>query len=778
MKTREHLNKERLSIGFFTCHLDNDYAFEICKGVEYAAREADVNLVIFPGMFLNASYNDPVNAKYDYQYNSIFYYASRKSLDALIISIGSIGSFLSVEDMKAFLGNFDLPVLTVEIPVEGYPSLYTDGKEGMREVVEHIVKYHGKKKVGYVSGRKENDDARERLAVFREVMKENDLAVDEDMIVYGDFSEYTENLVDDLLNRHPDLEAIIFANDTMTIGGYKAIQKHGLVVGRDILVTGFDNAPYAVAQSPTLTTVDNKIMDLGYNSVYQAIELLEKGKTSTTRLPSSMICRNSCGCNPAANAELIERINQSLSDMTPKELLEEYKHIFLSHYEDSFYSRQLFEALDPFLMHFIEPIFRNETISITELQDELHQLLENEVISFYFSHMKLTTTIRILSEFLSRLDYPAARKIRVNGLFNMIQSDLALSISREKIETVHKQKESVWSSIYITRDTLISSGNERKAFSMIMQRLYEISGFRSAYIYLYDTPARQMPDGRWEIPDFLLFQAAALDGKITVFKGDDRILPSSMIFHNKYTPNNRRHTLIVTPIFTNEVLHGHFVGETDMGNFSSVYSTSLQLGTSMKFMDLMRQQIAIQNRLESSMNEIREKNDLLNHLSVTDALTGLYNRRGFFEISQQMVGERRCRDLPAVIGYVDMDNLKQVNDVFGHKEGDFALRAIARNLQSAMPDEAAIARIGGDEFAVCAIGVSRDAVDQLKEELKKQEDLLNSTSGKPYYIECSIGLISFDCTAKISVEDLMIQADEKLYENKKQKRRNVIKEQK
>ena len=86
------LDKHRLNIGFLTCHLDNDYAFEICKGVEYAAEEADVNLTIFPGMYLNASYNDPINAKYDYQYNSIFYYANKKSLDALIISIGSIGN--------------------------------------------------------------------------------------------------------------------------------------------------------------------------------------------------------------------------------------------------------------------------------------------------------------------------------------------------------------------------------------------------------------------------------------------------------------------------------------------------------------------------------------------------------------------------------------------------------------------------------------------------------------------------------------------------------------
>ena len=96
-------SNKRLNIGFFTCHLDNDYAYEVCKGVDYAAKELDVNLIVFPGMYMNASYNDPKNARFDYQYNSIFYYASKHTLDALIVSIGSIGSFLSENDMICLL---------------------------------------------------------------------------------------------------------------------------------------------------------------------------------------------------------------------------------------------------------------------------------------------------------------------------------------------------------------------------------------------------------------------------------------------------------------------------------------------------------------------------------------------------------------------------------------------------------------------------------------------------------------------------------------------------
>ena len=60
------MTNNRLNIGIFTCHIDNDYATEVCKGAEYAAKELDCNLIVFPGMFLNASFYDPANQLYDH----------------------------------------------------------------------------------------------------------------------------------------------------------------------------------------------------------------------------------------------------------------------------------------------------------------------------------------------------------------------------------------------------------------------------------------------------------------------------------------------------------------------------------------------------------------------------------------------------------------------------------------------------------------------------------------------------------------------------------------
>jgi len=763
------MGDNRLNIGFFTCHLDNDYTFELCKGVEYAAKEADVNLVLFPGMYLNASYNDPVNAKYDYQYNSIFYYASRKTLDALIVCIGSIGSFLSVSDMQSFLSCFDVPILTIEIEVPGYPYLYTEGSTGMRQAIEHLIKEHNKTKIGFVSGRIENADAVERLNVYKQVLTENNIPVEDGKIVYGNFSEYTEEIVSDLLDRNPDLEAVVFANDQMALGGYKVFKQRGLKIGKDILVSAYDNSPNSLVLSPSLTTVDNNIMDLGYTAVYQAMELCTTKTHSVSLLHSNLIKRDSCGCK-------YKRINQADSNAcincSAKELLDNFKNTFMLHYTKSFYSKRLFEKLDRFYLYFIDALYGKKTI-LTDLYESIDDFFASDLI-YYFTSDMFVDSLNKLSSYLLLCTEDAQTLSELSKLISSAQAHLSLSLSARIYAMDHDHKASSWASSYMTRDTLLTSNNEKYCFQLILEKLL-LNGFKSTYIYLYDDSVKQLPNGWWQIPDNLLFQACNVEGKITVLEGKNKIIPSSMIFHNSCTPQNRRQTLVVTPIFTNEIQHGVFVCESDIAHFNKIYSASLQLGTSLKFIALMKQQLSIQGKLEDTMTEINDKNDLLNHLYITDELTKLNNRRGFFEKVQKELASLDNVGRIGTITFVDMDNLKQVNDKFGHKEGDFALKSISNTLKASFPEGSIIARLGGDEFIAFSFITSQETVEEIASKLAKNTDFVNDTCGKPYYIDISHGTHTFICSDLINIEDEMIKADEILYTNKRYKRKSVIK---
>lgn len=723
---------------------------------------------------MNASYNDPKNARFDYQYNSIFYYASKKTLDALIVSIGSIGSFLSENDMIAFLKNFDVPILTIEIEVPGYPCLYTESKTGMRQAVEHLIKEHKKTKIGYVSGRKENTDAKERLDVYRQVLTENNIPVDESRIVYGNFSEYTESIVNDLLDRNPDLEAIVFANDQMAIGGYTAIKARGLEIGKDILVTGYDDSPASLVLDPKLTTVHNQIMDMGYHSVYEVINLINYGKTSMNILKSNLIVRSSCGCG---DYKLQNAINSGLNlDISLDKAIQTINEYLFHDYKETFYYNGLIKSFDPLLSLILEPIIVTGDMNFdyVAIKDILDKLLDSTLVKNYFSVDNLTFSIHELNNLLFVLSEDKGLSTIISTLFNKILSTLILHTSNTLYNTIRDHKASIWSSMYITRDTLSYSDDEEACFKLIMSNLRD-SNFVSSYMYIYEDPAMLMPNGSWKIPKTLYLQACNDNGKITYLAGDNRLVSSDDVFFNQYTSYDRRKTIVLTPLFTNNIQYGLFVGEIDIEHFGNIYPTNLQLATSLNFIILMKQQLATQKKLAISAAELNEKNKLLNKLSITDALTGINNRRGFLDCVQAQVNSQYNEGKHAMFVFADMDNLKQVNDMFGHKNGDFAIKNIAKILTESFDSDDIIGRIGGDEFVAFAFLDDPQRPTAIRNMIEKLSKELNDTCSKPYYIDISLGISTFTCSPVLNIEEVLHNADEALYENKKNKRKSVVK---
>lgn len=286
----------RLTVGLLIHHLDNDYSKSLLKGASEAARELDVNLAIFPGRSLNCQLDDRKHAVYEYQNNVIYSYVSNKSLDAAVVSAGTVGSFVTSQEFKDFLdGYVDLPIVTTENKVEGYPCIRLSGS-GIKELVTHLVSEHGKKHIAFVSGPKGNADAEERLGYYIEALKENGIEYDPGLVAYGKFSEYCVDIVGDLIDNHKEIDAICFANDMMCKGGYKAIERRGLRVGTDIAVTGYDDSEIAVSLKPMLTTVRADAAKLGFCAVKEAVRIAKGGEAEDISLGSSPVYRFSCGC--------------------------------------------------------------------------------------------------------------------------------------------------------------------------------------------------------------------------------------------------------------------------------------------------------------------------------------------------------------------------------------------------------------------------------------------------------------------------------------------------
>ena len=161
----------------------------------------------------------------------------------------------------------------------------------------------------------------------------------------------------------------------------------------------------------------------------------------------------------------------------------------------------------------------------------------------------------------------------------------------------------------------------------------------------------------------------------------------------------------------------------------------------------------------------------LSNLAIRDQLTGLYNRRGFLALGERQLklGRRSGREI--LLFFADVDGLKQINDELGHAEGDLALVRAAQVLEKTFRDSDVIARFGGDEFAVLALEVSGHSESTIRARLEQSLRELNARHSR-YTLSISLGAVRFGPTSPrspTSIEQLMIRADEAMYEEKRRR---------
>jgi diguanylate cyclase (GGDEF)-like protein len=158
----------------------------------------------------------------------------------------------------------------------------------------------------------------------------------------------------------------------------------------------------------------------------------------------------------------------------------------------------------------------------------------------------------------------------------------------------------------------------------------------------------------------------------------------------------------------------------------------------------------------------------LRYLLLTDDLTGLYNRRGFFAVATQQLKLASRNDQSMLLLFCDIDNLKHINDTFGHREGDLALARTGKALQETFRDSDILARLGGDEFAVVAPAASSQHEALVLRRLKKALRKANPSTSA-YELSLSVGAARFDPQHAVALGDLMERADKDMYERKRKR---------
>jgi two-component system, cell cycle response regulator len=194
-------------------------------------------------------------------------------------------------------------------------------------------------------------------------------------------------------------------------------------------------------------------------------------------------------------------------------------------------------------------------------------------------------------------------------------------------------------------------------------------------------------------------------------------------------------------------------------NFS--YEDAMQVGAS----DFIKKPFSVKELI--ARIEHARKHDTLYRISLHDDLTGLYNRRGFFTLTEYLLKKAKRERECLFMLYADLDDLKDINDTLGHQKGDLALIDTANILRDTFRKSDIIARIGGDEFVVMPIGKRGDNVEIVVDRLQKAIELDNKKGIREYMLSISTGIAFFDFRSSCTIDEILAQADKSMYEAKR-----------
>ena len=650
------MSERRKKIGILIGNIHTVFPTKLIEGFsEWSARE-NVDLLFILGTESTGFSldNGEREEDYDYQYATIYDYALFGELDGLIIAYGLVTAMQEISDKETFLKKFaGTPSVILQEPVEMNNAAYivSDNYAGIYEVVEHLIKVHGYRNILFLSGPMSNYDARERKQAYIDAMKAHGYTVTKKMIAYGDYSEFVESKVKELLDNNDNIEAIVCANDEMAQCVYRVFAKRGIRPGRDIAVTGFDDIPRSKLLDPPLTTVRQMADYMAVTSMKMINDMIDGERIESRKIPVEFVQRGSCGC--------------------------EY-----------------------------------------ELYDRRR---ENSVVK------------------------------QGESVSNMM-------------EKVTRNWQRSLSGPFVIRK-LINLAEDIDKFIKEILRELRAQGSKNSYLYLLPDTVVVDEHTKWKTPEEIYLRGKQIGEKISVYSRS-KAKPTPMgggIIKDRLEGNFYTFLLM-----DGNRQYGIVSCEIDVDDISVFHMLALQIGTAFHFYEIVQKEAEAREKL-------MEQNNLLNFSATIDELTGAFNRRGILERVLRIGHTEQGKE--ALVLMADLDHLKEINDTFGHGEGDVAIRTAANILRGVCGNNSSLGRLGGDEFF--AIKVLEDGEDPDETAAKLDKDIIdgcvayNVVSGKPYFLGISHGIIHLTVTDEIDFSTILEQSDELLYEAKKSRRKSI-----
>lgn len=761
---------KKIRIGFQTSRMDYGYGVKLWQGAMITAKQLDADLIIFPGRNLESPHG------YDYQYNSVFRFLTRDNIDSLILGTTLICNYVDESAINDFVRNLSgMPIVSIGMKMEGIPSILINNRSGVRELTRHQIDVHGARNIAFIRGPVNNSEANERFEAYRAELEAHGIPFDDKLIGQGDFTPHSvAPAIEKILSSNDQLpDAFMFANDEMAIQGMWLLKEKGLRIPDDTAVIGYDDIRESSSQKIPVTTVAQPLAEMADYAVRTAVDLaLGKDVPLETYLPTRAVIRSSCGC-------MLHSVN---------DVIKIRKNSVISNVKENICDRIL-EILDESVFHnYSEAERRRDNVRcvltrILELSTDRGSGSAGEKELFEFLN-SFSRTLRLESE--DGLP-PEQWQVPLSILADVVNSSFSSSLLFDQFRFL------VRACGVLTLDAaLVVRGSSQFEYERISEHLQDLEynmssimdvndliqtlvrqlqnvGISTFSLSRYDAEWEQKRGEAWKCCPPLRCVAAMYDGieqEIRSCTDTDQATSFAPLCR---PAGDKSRTIAVYPLFFRENHYGIIAYELSLQSGFIYESLTTQISGVLKRIFLYDAKDRAEQGLRQAMRDLEIFNEQLSHLSITDELTGLYNRRGFLKMAEHSLFLARQMKQPSMLVFGDLDKLKMINDTYGHEEGDWAIKAAGEALRKTFRSMDVVARLGGDEFTVFATNMPEELLPKYHSRINDHLEMIRKKNEKKYPLSISLGHVICGADDALTVEEYMQLADESLYEQKKKK---------
>ena len=563
--------KKQLTIGYFNQVLAGEWSVLPWIGIVRAAKENNVNLISFHGNSISDK------TEFNEQGNTVYDLAKGGMLDGLITWKGNITWYLNDSEVINFCKQFNIPVVTIEGYIKGFPCVTYGNYEGMKMVVNHLIEVHGYKKIGYMGLVENHIGYQERHRGYMDAMKDHGLSINPMYVKpwvswISTFDNQPSNYVlDKWLNdvAKSELEAIIGACDPISLWIMERLEKLGIHVPEDIAIAGFDGFTQSRVVNPPLTTINPSWIELGTTAFNTLMGLLEgKVISEKTVVPAHLVVARTCGCIES-NVDFISKqnINKKILMSNKKKLVNE-------------------------MINVLNEPFKEDLISVTE---KLLEAFLTELKSKRKNHF-----LRILEDILRELVKKKSEIISWQNVISILQKNV--------ISQLHKRKQidkanilchqarvligNIASRLYAYQQMEMEERiNNERGFGMNLISTFELDklmdllaeglpnfNIPSCYVALYDTPETyHYPD---PVPEWSRMVLAYTEKNRIKLDKDRLKFRSKEIIPYNLRPKNKIYNLLVYALYFRNNQIGYIVFEVNrlIGNTYNYLSKQISSG--------------------------------------------------------------------------------------------------------------------------------------------------------------------------------------------------------